>query len=173
MSEVAVAEHEVWSETSPELMPHDFNYPYRMAPDFLRRLIRARRASRVPFRVVSDHRPPARNVAAGGAQTSAHMESPCRAVDLRVNTNEERYRLLLHLIAGDALEALREVQSYAHLLPPEVGERVRRAIERPGFRRIGIYPPTADQVARFGQGAGSVHADDSPTNPSPRVWVQF
>lgn len=173
MSELAVAGHEVWGETAPELMPHDFNYPYRMAPDFLRQLIKVRRACQVPFRVVSDHRPPERNQATGGAQQSAHLETPCRAVDLRLNDNIERYRLLLHLLAGDALDALRAVQQYTHLLPRDVAEQVKRAIERPGFTRIGIYPPTSDQVKQFGKGAGSVHVDDSPTNPSPRVWVQF
>lgn len=53
-----------------------------------------RRAAGVPFRPTSDHRPPERNAAAGGAERSAHLDVPCRAVDLRVINNHERFRII-------------------------------------------------------------------------------
>lgn len=97
--ERAVEGHPVWTEIAPELTPRDFRHPWEMCPAFLRRLSRARRACGVPFRVVSDYRPPDRNASAGGASQSAHLESPCRAVDLRVLDNHERYRVVTALLA--------------------------------------------------------------------------
>lgn len=94
MPERAHHEHPVWAEIAPELRPGEFRFPYLMDVDFLRLLSRIRRACGVPFRIVSDHRPPDRNAAAGGATKSAHMEEPCAAVDLRVLSNEERFRLV-------------------------------------------------------------------------------
>lgn len=85
--------HPVWQEIAPELAPGEFRHPHDMDAGFLRRLARARRQAGVPFRIVSDHRPPEHNRAVGGARTSAHMELPCRAVDLWVESNEERFRV--------------------------------------------------------------------------------
>ncbi|MBW3630044.1 MAG: hypothetical protein KY464_12195 [Gemmatimonadetes bacterium] len=95
----ALPEHPVWREIAPELAPSDFRHPEQMDAAFLRRLSAARRRAGVPFRILSDHRPPERNEAAGGARRSAHLEVPCRAVDLRVETNEERFRVLAALLA--------------------------------------------------------------------------
>lgn len=170
--EYATLDHPVWGEIAPELSPREFAYPHLMDVGFLRRLSRSRRLGKVPYRRVSDHRPPERNVAAGGADQSAHMEKPCPTVDLRVLSNEERYHVLLNLIAGDALLALRAVQACGHLLPAPVAAEVQRALERPGFTRIGIYPPTAAQIEAYGKGAGSIHVDSSEKRPSPRIWTQ-
>lgn len=142
MAERATHEHPVWLEIAPELRPAEFRYPWDMSPAFLRRLHRARRLAGVPFRIVSDHRPPERNDAAGGASQSAHMEAPCCAVDLRVLDNHERYQVL-------------------------------RALFAVGFERIGIYKPTPWQIQQYGKGSGSIHVDDSPTNPRPRVWMDW
>jgi uncharacterized protein YcbK (DUF882 family) len=87
--------HAVWGEIAPELTPRDFRSPFAMDVAFLRLLSRARRRAGVPFRVISDYRDPARNEAAGGAEKSAHMECPCRAVDLQVRDNHERARIVL------------------------------------------------------------------------------
>lgn len=86
--------HPVWAEIAPEITPRELNFPYLMDPDFLRSLSRIRRASGVPFRFVSDHRPPDRNAAAGGVSGSAHTDDPCRAVDLRVTGSRERFLIL-------------------------------------------------------------------------------
>lgn len=142
MAKYAHEGHRVWMEVAPELTPADFNHPWDMCPAFLRRLSAARRACGVPFRIVSDYRPPDRNEAASGAARSAHLERPCRAVDLRALNNAERFRIV---------EAL-------------LGE---------GFERVGIYTPTEWQVSQYGRGAGSVHVDASPTNPSPSMWMTW
>lgn len=171
MSEYASQNHPVWQEIAPELTPKDFRHPYHMEVGFLRKLSRARRRGDVPYRVVSDYREPSRNEAAGGASQSAHLELPCASVDLRAVSNEERYHLVLNLIAGDALDALRAVLRCGAPLPSDVRSQVVRALERPGFTRIGLYPPTAHQIATYGKGSGSVHVDASPKNPQPRIWM--
>lgn len=91
---LALKGHEVWKEIAPELTPADFNYPFVMEVAFLRLLSKMRRRAGVPFRVVSDHRPALRNAAAGGAKGSAHMQTPCRAVDLKVKNNLERFKVV-------------------------------------------------------------------------------
>lgn len=91
--ELAVEGHPVWAEIAPEITPGEFNYPHLMDVHFLRLLSKIRRWSGVPFRFRSDHRPPARNAAAGGATASTHMEIPCRAVDLWLLSTRERYAL--------------------------------------------------------------------------------
>jgi hypothetical protein len=90
----------VWAEVAPELTPADFRHPERMDAAFLRRLSGARRRAGVPFRVRSDHRPPEANLRAGGAPNSAHRDVPCRAVDLWVHDNEERFHVLEALLAA-------------------------------------------------------------------------
>jgi uncharacterized protein YcbK (DUF882 family) len=97
--QLAVPDHPVWAEIAPELTPREFHEPAQMEVDFLRRLSAARRRAGVPFRITSDHRPPARNRAARGAEHSAHLEVPCRAVDLTVASNEERFRVVSALLA--------------------------------------------------------------------------
>src|SRR5690606_32379317 len=73
---------------------------YEMNVETLRRLSKVRRACDVPFRIVSDYRSPGRNKSAGGATRSAHMDSPCHAVDLRVHGSGERFRIVEHAIAA-------------------------------------------------------------------------
>lgn len=96
--EPAAAGNRVWVEIAPELTPAEFRYPEAMDAGFLRLLHRARRRAGVPFRVVSDHRPPERNEKVRGAKRSAHLEVPCRAVDLRVASNQERWRVVEALL---------------------------------------------------------------------------
>ena len=136
----AYANHGVWGLIAPVITPAEFNHPYEMHVETLLRLHRVRRRSGVPFRFVSDHRPPDRNAAAGGAKGSAHMTNPCRAVDLRVQTSAERFAIVEAALAE-------------------------------GFRRIGIYSPTAHQKQFYGKNAGSVHLDDSPTHVQRVMWV--
>lgn len=92
--------HPVWREIAPELTPEDFRDPERMDVGFLRLLSRARRRAGVPFRVISDHREASRNEEVGGALRSAHLELPCRAVDLWAETNEERFRIVEALLSA-------------------------------------------------------------------------
>lgn len=105
----ASANHEIWARIAPEITPGEFNDPYSMHVETLARLSRVRRISGVPFRFVSDHRPPDRNAAAGGAQGSAHMTLPCRAVDLRVHNSHERMRIVWAAI----LEGFRRIGVYS------------------------------------------------------------
>jgi len=97
--ELALASHPIWDEIAPELVPGEFRHPGLMDVEALRVFSAIRRRSGVPFRIISDHRPPARNAAAGGARQSAHMESPCCAVDLGVSSNEERFRIVAAALA--------------------------------------------------------------------------
>ena len=98
--EYAVVGHAVWRAIAPEIREHEFRSPYLMDVHFLYLLSVIRRRSGVPFRIRSDYRDPARNAAAGGASGSAHMERPCRAVDLHVIDNRERFLLLSAAMAA-------------------------------------------------------------------------
>lgn len=90
--------------------PHEFNHPDAMGYEFLRWLDDLRDRLGQSLTVSSDHRPPERNAAAGGAATSAHLDTPCNAVDLSAHgmTSAKRFAI------------------------------VRLAMEM-GCRRIGIY----------------------------------
>ena len=94
MPDLAYPGHPVWAEIAGYFRPAEFRFPYHMSPDWLRTLYRVRVRAEVPMRVVSDYRPPERNEAAGGAGTSAHMDEPCRATDVRVQSSRERYAIL-------------------------------------------------------------------------------
>lgn len=165
--------HPVWGEIHPELQrTQDFNYPDHMDPRFLANVIRPRRRSGVPFRVVSDYRPPERNAAAGGATKSAHMESPCAALDLRVLNNQERYYVVTNLLAYRALDFIEDLLNSGSLTP-EQEFRAKSVLEVPGFQRLGIYVPTQSQQNNFGRASGTVHVDDSPHNPGPSIWMSW
>ena len=60
----------------------EFNYPAEMGYEFVVWLDEVRHRAGVPMHLVSDHRPPERNAAAGGASKSAHMDLPCNAIDI-------------------------------------------------------------------------------------------
>ncbi len=98
-SERAALDHPVWREIAVWFAPEEFRFPEAMDAGFLRRLADARQRARVPFRIVSDHRPPEHNARVGGVPRSAHLEVPCRAVDLQVANNEERFRIVAALLA--------------------------------------------------------------------------
>lgn len=108
--EAAGPRHPVWAEIAPELTPRDFQHPHAMDASFLRLLSRARRRTQaltdtllghtrgVPFRIISDYRPPASNYAAGGAEHSAHLRTPTRVVDLQLADNAERFIVAVALL---------------------------------------------------------------------------
>lgn len=96
MASFAVMNHAVWGEISPELIPAEFHAPEKMDVDFLRLMSKVRRAAKVPFRIVSDSRTPETNP---GAEQSAHLELPCKAIDLRVITNYERFAIIRAALA--------------------------------------------------------------------------
>ena len=87
--------HPVWRSIAASFRPEEFRHPELMDVGFLLLLHRIRMRAGVPMRVVSDYRDPGHNTAVGGARRSAHMERPCRAVDLRVKDNHERARIIL------------------------------------------------------------------------------
>lgn len=79
----------------------EFNYPDSMGYQFVMWLESVREEAGVPMHLSSDHRPPERNAAAGGAEKSAHMDLPCNAVDIGKrpktddpNWNHARYRII-------------------------------------------------------------------------------
>jgi hypothetical protein len=86
--------HSIWIHVHPHFQPHEFRFPFEMDAHFLRWLHQVRLAAGVPFRFRSDHRPTDHNTTAGGAVGSAHIPIPCRAVDLAVLNNYERYQVI-------------------------------------------------------------------------------
>lgn len=86
--------HPVWRDIAPHngkpgFLPSEFKNPYEMDAHFLYWLYKVRQDSPVPFRIISDARP-----AGIGASRSAHMERPCRAVDLQAMNSYERACIL-------------------------------------------------------------------------------
>lgn len=71
-----------WANDSPHFKKGEFRYPEAMDPGFVKWLNKLRAKVGFPIYIASDHRPPARNAAAGGAKASAHLSNPCFAVDL-------------------------------------------------------------------------------------------
>lgn len=71
-----------WAKVAPEFTPADFRHPERMGYEFLIWLHQVRVRSAVPMVLVSDWRDPAANLAAGGAEDSAHGDTPCDCVDV-------------------------------------------------------------------------------------------
>jgi len=100
--ELAYKGHPIWDEIRPRpeigrpggFGPSEFRNPYMMDVHFLRLLYRMRQAAGVPFRIQSDYRSPEHNETVGGAENSAHTETPCRAVDLWAASNYERFRII-------------------------------------------------------------------------------
>lgn len=91
--------HPVWDVIAPRdglggFLPSEFRHPYQMDVHALLLFHRIRLDSGVPMRINSSYRTPAENAAVGGARNSAHVESPCTALDLQLLSNAERYRLL-------------------------------------------------------------------------------
>lgn len=74
----------------------EFRYPEAMGYEFLVWLDHLRGKLGSPLKISSDHRPPERNAAAGGASDSAHMDVPCNAVDISAASlpSKVRYRLV-------------------------------------------------------------------------------
>lgn len=91
---------EDWAEIR-HFAPSEFNYPDSMGVEFVKWLDAVREEAGCAMHLVSDHRPPERNAAAGGAKTSAHMDLPCNAVDIGKrptpadpNWNYHRFRII-------------------------------------------------------------------------------
>jgi hypothetical protein len=92
-------DHPVWHQIHPLFQPHEFRFPYHMDIAFLRLLHHTRIRAGVPFRIRSDHRPADHNTPARGATGSAHIPIPCRAVDLAIANNYERFQVVAAAIA--------------------------------------------------------------------------
>ncbi|HWV58313.1 MAG TPA: D-Ala-D-Ala carboxypeptidase family metallohydrolase [Longimicrobiales bacterium] len=159
----------IWGEIAPFFARGEFRYPDRMDEDFLRWLHRLRTRAGVPFRITSDHRPSSHNAAVGGVTNSAHTEDPCSAVDLEVRSSRERFLVLREAFAGDCPDTLREILARV-TLPEDLRTRAERALGDL-VRRVGIYPPTASQRARYGVNAGTIHLDRSTRLPQDVAWV--
>ena len=68
---------------------NEFEYPYKMDHDLLRKLDVARTLAGIPFVITSDFRTEAHNDRIGGAENSAHLRG--LAVDIRCSNSGERY----------------------------------------------------------------------------------
>lgn len=89
---LAKAEHPVWGEIAGAFKITEFQRPHEMDVEFLRLLYRVRKDAGVPFRLISDARPPDKDI---GADKSAHKKRPCRAVDLKPKNSYERARIVI------------------------------------------------------------------------------
>lgn len=103
---------------------HEFNYPEAMGYEFVQWLDQLRDLAGVPIHLVSDHRPPERNAAAGGASNSAHMDLPCNAVDIGKRPTPDDPNWNRHRFA------------------------IIRAAMRLGCTRLGLYPSGSLHVDR-------------------------
>lgn len=73
-----------WAEIR-HFKPSEFKAPQRMGYQFVRWLDQVRELADVPMLVSSSYRTPAHNAEVGGANDSAHTDTPCNAVDIRKN----------------------------------------------------------------------------------------
>ncbi|MDK1102509.1 MAG: hypothetical protein QGD93_02630 [Actinomycetota bacterium] len=140
----------IWDEIAPEFSRSEFNDPDGVNEDLLRRMHRARVRSGVPFRIVSDKRPPGI-----GAENSAHEDG--LAIDIRALNNEERYWLTIALMTVD--------------LPDSVWQQIRDG--QAGFQRLGMYAPNEHQIETYGKRSGSIHFDCAMDRPHPRIWMSY
>lgn len=72
----------------------EFKYPEKMGYEFMLWLERVRVEAQWPMIISSSYRTPERNREVGGAHKSAHMNSPCNAVDIPDPGNEGRFRII-------------------------------------------------------------------------------
>ena len=63
--------------------PEEFPAPQKMGADFLSWLDDVREVAGVRMLISSSYRTPAHNAEVGGADDSAHTDTPCNAVDIR------------------------------------------------------------------------------------------
>lgn len=169
MTGFATADSPVWDEIASRFARHEFKRPDQIAERALLHLFQLRNRSGVPGRVVSDARDGNAGVSLRGG-VSAHDERPSTAFDLRVHSAQERYAVALHAFAGNAMAAIEEIASGR-----ATGDRARllaiRALQNPGYPRIGIYPPTDSQRLAYGKNSGSIHVDESTRLPQKVCWV--
>tara|TARA_R100001440_G_scaffold30397_1_gene48783 strand:- start:198 stop:617 length:420 start_codon:yes stop_codon:yes gene_type:complete len=78
--------------------PDQVNSGYKMCPSFLLNLERAREKAGVPFVINSGYRTEKHNKKVGGVVDSTHTKIPCRACDIRVTNNNNRYKILKSLL---------------------------------------------------------------------------
>lgn len=89
-----------WPKLAPYFTRGEFNHPDEMGFEFMFWLRDLRERVGFPLHPRSDHRPPARNAAAGGASQSAHLDAPCDAIDFGRSptglalTSAQRFQLI-------------------------------------------------------------------------------
>lgn len=72
----------------------EFRRPHLMDEVFMVTLDQIREDAGFPFKINSSHRNDVENEAVGGAKESAHMEVPCRCVDIHVANSWQKYELV-------------------------------------------------------------------------------
>jgi len=72
----------------------EFRRPHLMDEVFIVVLDQIREDAGFPFVINSSHRNEAENKAAGGVKDSAHMEVPCRCVDIHVDNSWQKFQLV-------------------------------------------------------------------------------
>jgi len=71
---------------------------FNMCPEFLMKLEKARELADVPFIINSGWRSEITNKRVGGGENSAHIQIPCKAVDIKVTNSSNRYKILNALL---------------------------------------------------------------------------
>lgn len=87
---------EDWSKVAPEFTPQEFNHPEKMGYEFMLWLHQVRLKLGMSLRPSSDYRDDGANENAGGASKSAHMDTPCDAIDFSAKdmTAVKRFKLV-------------------------------------------------------------------------------
>lgn len=70
-----------WAQVT-HFQANEFAAPHQMGLEFMRWLDQVRTRAGVPMHITSSYRTREHNIAVGGAQDSAHCDSPCNAVDI-------------------------------------------------------------------------------------------
>lgn len=74
--------------------PDDIGSGENMDINFVRKLDEAREIAGIPFKVNSGYRTPFHNTMVNGVKSSSHMNIPCNAVDIRVESSSDRFLII-------------------------------------------------------------------------------
>jgi len=78
-----------WTLVAPYFTPSEFKVPEKMSYEFMMWLLEVRLRAGVTMNISSSVRSTAYNKQVGGAKDSAHVDVPCRAVDIRPPTKRD------------------------------------------------------------------------------------
>ena len=90
-------------------------YGGKMCKHFLHKLDNARELAGIPFVITSGYRTIEHNKKVGGVENSAHIELPCRAVDIKCTNSVERKKIITALISVGLHRRLGIAENFIHV----------------------------------------------------------